>query len=167
MLTAAVRYKSPFRLSGKLLLLRPATLSEILTFEHLFAEGYREQAVKFLIESAVQSGGDFKTRKKALKHTLKYKSYITKLVDQICDISLPEYKNRSEETTKDSGNTNIDYSKTVCRLLAKLYGWTAEQVENMSPKQIHIYLTAGKSGTGVEKMTSAEYQEFKTMRGMN
>jgi len=166
MLTAAVRYKSPFELSGRLLLLRPATLSEILTFEHLYTEGYREQAVKFLIENSIQPGGDFKTRKKALQHVLKHKRYITKLVDQICDISLPEYE-RSKETTEDSNNTNIDYSKTVCRLLAKLYNWTAEQVENMSPKQIHIYLTAGTSGTGIEKMTPAEYREFKLMRGLS
>jgi len=57
--------------------------------------------------------------------------------------------------------------KTMYRLLSKMYGWTPEEIGNMSPAQLYSYQMGGKDGTGIEKMTGAEYRSFRARRGMS
>ncbi len=85
------------------------------------------------------------------------------LMDLICKLSIPKTPKGATGTRASPADTARNM-KTAFRLLSKMYGWTAAEISDMSPAQIFSYLSGGKDGTGIVKMSGPEYQSFRARR---
>jgi len=91
------------------------------------------------------------------------KKALARLVEFICKMGMPLLP---KGTTSHQGKQDDNDMKTAYRQLSRLHGWTAKEISDMSPAQIHSYLSGGKDGTGIEKMSGAEYKSFRAQRGL-
>lgn len=114
------------------------------------------------------------TRKQIKQLAKKHMAVLLPLVDLICNISLPENKKPptgTVSTTPPSGSSSEAERaiKTSYRVLSRMHGWTPQQISEMSPVQVHIYLTGGEDGSGIVKMSNSQYKSFLAARrgGLN
>lgn len=98
------------------------------------------------------------------------KKALAGLVEFICNLGmplLPKEKTSQQQDAQTPGRESDNDMKTAYRQLSRLHGWTAKEISDMSPAQIHSYLSGGKDGTGIEKMSNAEYKSFRAQRGLS
>lgn len=137
------------------------------------------EAVLELLYYSLRRAEPTTTRKRVRRLAKKYAKQLLALVDRICDISLPKLKKGKtgalpgadktappSDPSRSGSERNI---KTVYRLLSRMHGWSPQQIGDMSPAQVYIYLTGGPDGTGIVKMSNSEYQGFLAARrgGLN
>lgn len=99
------------------------------------------------------------------------KKALAGLVTFICNLGmplLPKGTKTSQQAAEGAKRPADDNSmKTAYRQLSRMHGWTPQEISDMSPAQIHSYLSGGKDGTGIEKMSGAEYKSFRAQRGLS
>jgi len=156
----------PFRIGKRIYLVSYVSMSEWETFGALTRDGDDDYGTFFLVYSAMHRANDSVTESEVRYLLRKRKKYIAPLINLICDFSMPEMKKDLKET---SDTKEVERNvKTIYRVLGKMYSWASpEIVGRMSPAQVYIYLTGGSAGTGIVKMTSAEYHDFRVARGMS
>ncbi len=87
---------------------------------------------------------------------------VAPLVEFICNISVPDLpKADSPDRSVKEATREVE---SVFRVLSKMYGWAPDQISNMSPAQIHSYLSGGEDGTGIVKMSGAQYKSWRARR---
>ncbi len=85
------------------------------------------------------------------------------LITLICALSIPPTpRGAPAEVSDKEADRNM---KTVYRRLSTMYGWTAAEISDMSPVQVYQYQLGGKDGSGIVKMTGAEYKSFRARLG--
>jgi len=126
----------------------------------------------YLLTCSFTRGGEQITQRRIRRLIKFHSAMITELVTRICKLSLPEKKHKKKSGDEQSENKVVPNVtqllrdiKTLYRTLSRLYGWVPNQINNLSPAQIFIYLSGGKDGTGTKKMSGEEFQAFKRSRG--
>ena len=158
----------PLIVKGKIYLVGYVSIREWDTFDGmLLLKGQKNQALFFLFYCALHRADSGITKRKVQKIVQRHPEVIIPLIDIICDLSLPEKTKKGKvKKKKMSKETKKRNSKTAFRILSRMHGWTPEQIGNMSPAQFYFYMMGGSLGTGIEKMSGAEYQKFLHDRGM-
>jgi len=154
----------PVKIGFKLYLVAYVSLSEWETFEALVRRDSKDgQFLFYLIHCSLRRGDPTITKRKVRKLIRWHKAMMVLVVSIIRGMSLPVSKLSKNKDVKvpelDTKQAERNM-KTICRVLSRIHGWTPQQIGGMSPAQIYSYLMGGKSGTGIEKMSSEEYQNF-------
>ena len=149
----------PFYVGRKPYLLAPVSIAEWETYELLQAK----DMAWYLLHCSM-SRADVNITKRQIKwFILLHKHTVNYMIKVICSISLPpeaEKDGKTPPTTKEI----VQQVKIMYRTLSKTYGWTPHQISQMSPLQLYDYMTGGEDGTGVARMTPAQYARFKQTR---
>lgn len=119
------------------------------------------KAVNELFYFSLHRADPFITRRKVRRLMRKYKSHMTHLMNLICELSIPTKTGKEVMMSDKEADRNI---KTAFRQLSMTFGWTAQKISDMSPVQIYQYQMGGKDGTGIQKMSNAEYKSFRARR---
>lgn len=135
------------------------SMGEWQTFSELLKLS-ESQAVLELAYFSLHRADPHITRRKVIRLMRKTK-FAEGLMTLICDLSIPKSTESNGAIPDKEADRNL---KTAYRQLSKEYGWTAAEISNMSPVQIYQYQMGGKDGTGIKKMTGAEYQSFRARR---
>lgn len=149
----------PLKLGDEIYLVSYVSMAEWETFNDLLiqkSEG--DEALSYLIWCSLQRAGCKIDKKKVLS---KFAKHLDVLVDTICKASLPNLKVTKIKVNRKEQEINL---KASYRVLSRMHGWTPEQISSMSPAQIFLYLVGGKTGTGIEKMTDAQYANLLASR---
>ncbi len=154
-----------FRAGRSLLLVSYVSVGEWQTFGALWECNKRRAVIDFLYYS-LHRGDPTVTRRAVRWWAFFHRKAQTDLMELIFTISLPKPPKGKPETTESPAEADRNM-KTAYRVLAKMYGWTAAEISDMSPAQIFSFLSGGKDGTGIVKMTSEEYQSFRARQGLN
>ena len=139
-----------------MLLVSYVSMGEWQTFDDMLKvdEG---QAVLELMVCSLHRADPLITRRTVRKLT---EEEATELMHLICGLSIPPViKGIAAVVTDKEATRNM---KTTYRRLAMQYGWTPEQVSDMSPLQVYLNQVGGTDGTGIQKMTGAEWQRFQS-----
>lgn len=141
------------------LLVSYVSMGEWQTFDDMLKvdEG---QAVLELMFCSLHRADPLITRRTVRKLT---RRAATELMHLICALSIPPAKRGIAPVISDKEATRN--MKTVYRRLSMQHGWTPQQISDMSPLQVYLYQLGGKDGSGIEKMTGAEYQAFRARQG--
>ena len=160
-------HPTPFKLKkGRMLLLSYVSIGEWQTLSELLRQAADDAyIVTFLIRCSVQRADPRVSAKEVFRIIRKNKNRLLPLMDVICKISLAEVPT-PKTASKTSTQSLEKNTKTMYRILSRLHGWTPRQITDMSPAQIYVYLTGGDTGTGIEKMSSSQYQELRRSRGI-
>lgn len=157
----------PFRLkNGNMLLLSYVSLGEWQTLKEILDQTVERDSfvVHYLIGCSVRRGGSSLNARKTRHLMRKNKSRLPAMINVICKLSLPSISTPSNAKSKQDTAKN---EKIVYRVLSRIHGWTPQEISVMSPAQVHIYLMGGSTGTGTEQMTSSQYQQFMSERGLS
>lgn len=156
----------PIKIGFKVYLVSYVSLAEWETFDGLVHRGSKgKQFLSYLIYCSLHRADSTITKRKVRSLMRWHKAMMVLLVATIRDISLPPDKlSKDTEVSIDVKQAERNM-KTILRILSRMHGWTPQQIGSMSPAQIFSYLMGGKKGTGIEKMSSEEYQNFLHNRG--
>lgn len=153
---------SAFKLGRRVLLVSYISIGECQTFGDLLEQS-KTLAVRELLYYSLHRANPAITRRAVrwlyLSHSRKT---LSALINFICVISLPEVSQDSTPliaTAEDGRDTKLMY-----RRLAKMYGWTPAEISDMSPAQIHLCLSGGDDGSGIQKMSESEFKSFQKLR---
>ena len=155
----------PFNLrNGNFLLISFISMGEWQIFGDIIKINEKLAMREFLYFS-LNRANPLITRRKVRFLMFRYRKSLTSMINAICKMSVPEVKDDKQhvENAKEA-ERNV---KTLYRQLSMMYTWTPVQISNLSPIQIQAYLTGGKDGTGIVKMSNVEYQAFRRGRSMN
>ena len=153
----------PFMTGKKLLHIGYVSVFEWDVYSNMLERTYDAEAVLYLLNCSFTRGGT-PVRKRMLMKIIKQTDTVTKIINIICELSLPDIVRKQKESTFENLKEVQRNIKTMYRSLAKLYGWPASTLNQMSPAQLHIYMTASTDGTGIQKMSSSEYKTFLKLR---
>lgn len=152
-----------FKAGRRVLLVSYVSVGEWETFGSM-VESNEGQAIRELVYRSLYRADPTVTRRGVRWLMWRHRAALTGLVELICTISLPK---QLEGLAPATAAKEVERSmKTTYRLLSRQYGWTAAQISDMSPSQLHSYQMGGKDGTGIEKMTGPEYRSFRAQRGI-
>ncbi len=170
-----IGYSRPFKAGRRVYLVSYVSISEWQTYNSL-AKRDESLALLELVYYSLHRGDAGITRKQVKKLLRRHVELCYPLIELICEISVPVLKgqkkmvdespainNGTDEQDEKNAERNL---KTVYRLMSKQYGWTPQQISEMSPAQIYTYQMSGKDGSGIEKMSGAEYQSFRAQRNL-
>ncbi len=149
----------PFYVGRKPYLLAPISIAEWETYELLQA---KDRAWYLLYCSMFRANVNI-TKQQIKRFILLHKKTVPYMIKVICSISLPPESKKDDKpppTTKEI----VRQVKVMYRTLSKTYGWTPEQISQMSPSQLYDYMTGGEDGTGIARMTPEQYAKFKQSR---
>lgn len=153
---------SVYRIGRRILLVSYVSIGEWQTFGEL-VEGDERYAITQLIYWSLRRATPG-IRRPCLRWW-KNKT-ITGLVEFICKLGMPTLT-QGEKVEGSTSNPDSDNDiKTAYRQLSRMHGWTPQEISDMSPAQIHSYLSGGKDGTGIEKMSNSQYKSFRAQRGL-
>ena len=155
-----------FKTGRSLLLVSYVSVGEWQVFGDLYEVDKARAVIDFLYYSLHRAEPTM-TRRAVRRWTRRHsQDQQSDLMDLICKISLPKPPKGNTATAESPAEADRNM-KTAFRLLSKIYGWTAAEISDMSPAQIFSYLSGGKDGTGIVKMSGAEYQSFRARQGLN
>ena len=151
---------SAYKAGRRMLLVGYVSMGEWQTFGELVKldEG---RAVLRLAYWSLHRADPTMTRRKVCR-LMRNTKFGAALMTLICDLSIPKIAGQDETPSDKESDRNV---KTAYRQLSMMYGWTPAAISDMSPVQIYQYQTGGKDGTGIQKMSGAEYQSFRARRG--
>lgn len=153
---------SAYKFGRRLLLVSYVSMGQWQTFDKLLKldEG---RAVLELAYFSLHRADPGITRRK-VRRLMRNTKAAAGLMTLICELSIPTtIKGLTSDISDKEADRNI---KTAYRQLSMLHGWTPAAISDMSPVQIYQYQAGGKDGTGIQKMTGAEYKSFRARRGM-
>lgn len=162
-----VGHPVPFRVGKKFILASYVSVGEWQTVADLL-EIDEHRAVMELVYCSLHRAMPTITRRKAYGWARWHKGHLLSLIGLICEISLPPTPGSKDGPTEATGDAERSM-KTAYRVLSRTHGWTPAEIGGMSTAQLHSYLSGGKDGTGIEKMSGAEYKSFRARRngGLN
>ncbi len=153
-----------FKVGRRVLLVSYVSVGEWQTFGELLKQD-EAQAVLELIYCSLHRANPALNRRSVRWWVRWHSKVLASLVEFICVISLPKMpKGITPVTAVKEAERSM---KTAYRLLSRMHGWTPAAISDMSSAQIHSYLSGGKDGTGIEKMSGAQYRSFRAQRNMN
>lgn len=153
----------PIRIGRKVYLVGYVSMAEWQTFGELQKKMLTRYSLSYLLYASLHRA-DPQITKRSIRHLFRWhKKHITTLIETICDISIPEIKKKEQKVSDKDNERN---TKTIYRLLSRMHGWPPSWIDDMSPMQVHVYLTGGSTGTGTQKMTDEQYQSFLLARRM-
>ena len=149
----------PYYIGRTVYLLSPVSISEWETYEMLISK----DMAWYLIYCSLHRANKSVTMKQAKRIVRWHKESATYMIKVICSISLPpdkEYDSKELPSAKEV----VQQIKVLYRTLSRLFGWTPQQISQMSPLQLYDYMIGGEDGTGVVRMSPAQYQQFRHSR---
>ena len=153
----------------KFLLVGYISIAEWETYR-LLSEQDEDRAVEELIYYSLHRADESITRKRAQRIMRRNRHKLGELVDMICNMSLPSVvvtPPADPPPLVPDEDEIARNTKTTYRLLSRMHGWTPQEISAMSLSQVISYMSGGADGTGVMKMSRAEYRSFRSSRGMN
>lgn len=146
------------KVGRRVLLVSYVSMGEWQTFDAMLKvdEG---KAVQELMYRSLHRADPLISRRAARRWT---RRAAADLMHLICALSIPPAVQGLAVSDKESARS----MKTTYRMLSRIHGWTPAEISDMSPAQIYSYQMGGPDGTGIQKMTGAEYQSFRARRGM-
>lgn len=128
-----------------------------------FSELLKIDEARAVVELAYYSlhRADFGITRRRVRRLLRNTKRAAALMALICELSIPKLKGPTGEMSDKEAGRGM---KATYRQLSMMHGWTAKEISDMSPVQIYQYQMGGKDGTGIVKMTGAEYQSFRARR---
>lgn len=155
----------PVQVGKKVYLVSYISMGEWQTFMEFLRQDAIE-ALEFLVYCSLHRA-DPTIKEKAVGNLLrKYASSISFLIDTICGISFPKVNLGGMEKLVIGEKETKRNVKSTFRILSRMHGWTPQQISDMSPAQVYLYMMGGSTGTGIEKMNSLQYQAFLASRGV-
>ena len=149
----------PFYVGRKPYLLAPVSIAEWETYELLQAK----DMAWYLLYCSMSRADNTITKRQIKRFILLHRNTIAYMVKVICSISLPP-ETKNDNDTPPTNKEILNQVKTMYRMFSKLYGWTPPQISKMSPLQLYHYMTGGEDGTGVARMSPAQYEQFRQAR---
>jgi len=122
------------------------------------------EALVYLIWWSLRRADSTVTKAEVEKLLVDHPEVATLLVDKICALSLPVVDKPPPKRSVSESERKRNLKSTY-RILSRLHNWTPPQISQMSPAQVCSYLLGGKTGTGLEKMTSEEYKQLLAAKG--
>lgn len=149
----------PFYVGRKPYLLAPVSIAEWETYELLQAK----EMAWYLLYCSMSRANVTITKQQIKRFILLHKKTVPYMIKVICSISLPPESKKKNESTPTAKEI-VNQVKIMYRTLSKTYGWTPQQISKMSPSQLYDYMIGGEDGTGVMRMSSTQYAQFKQAR---
>lgn len=161
-LAKAIGVPEVFSWKGRLFILHPLTIREWLFIEKTLydeQDQYVFETALYAIWLSIRKEDSRNTRRFLNRRLARHKDIITAMLDKIIEISLPQVKDKD----KDKKQKPFDISPLL-RLFAERYGFTSQQVGDMTPIQISIYLKSFNKQEGTAKHFSSLSQVNEAIR---
>ncbi len=153
-----------FKAGRRVLLVSYVSVGEWEAFGELLEQD-EAQAVLELIYYSLHRANPALKRRSVRRWVRWHRKLLSSLVNLICTISLPKApKNAAPAIAVKEAERAMN---TAFRVLSRMHGWTPADISGMSSAQIHLYLSGGEDGTGIRKMSGAEYKSFRAQRGVH
>lgn len=145
----------PFYVGRKLYLLAYVSIAEWETYELL----KDKDMAAYLVYCSMHRANTLITMSHVKRLIRWHRQHVIYMIKTICSISLPP-KSKDKKEKEPTSREIVSQVKTMFRLFSKRYNWTPSQISQMSPLQLYEYMAGGEEGTGVVKMSPAEYAAY-------